>query len=510
MPVMAGRQATEDTPLIGTRKAVVAEGNCVNGVHEDSDDDSMSKSLDNSSYSSILRLALPAALMCATGQLASTVDTALYGRLGSRSLAAFAIVNSTISLITTAFNFLNSVVTAQVSKCVAQKLWTELRHRVLIALGSAILLGVLCSSLLLALQRPVLSLMKADSGTMSLVLPYFHVMLLVLPFNMLQSTCKGILSGFHRLNFAVVGLVLTAVLDVLGNCLVVFYLDMGLVAAGCATLLATFIGALLMLGFVLCLMPRGDMAGHQELEGDVCDNNELEEIPAESNLCATTIEFFVSSKDMMIRSILLQATLFLVTAAASRLDHQSLAATQIGFQLWMLSSYVVDGLETAGNMLVSRLIGLATINPQQNAQLIMLCDRLALLGTAAGICFGAIFLCLKTPLLALFTSDTEILLRFNQFWWVVVCMQPFNALVFTYDGVLYATQSFEFVRNMLAIGFFFFFCPLLTLGSLGLHSLRVLWVAKAVLNLWRFSFAVVRVRLFQKEWKTGALSNNVI
>lgn len=54
-----------------------------------------------------------------------------------------------------------------------------------------------------------------------------------------------------------------------------------------------------------------------------------------------------------------QATFFIALAVASRLGTAALAAHQIVAQLWLLTSYVVDGFAVAGTVLGSRLVSQA-------------------------------------------------------------------------------------------------------------------------------------------------------
>ena len=54
--------------------------------------------------------------------------------------------------------------------------------------------------------------------------------------------------------------------------------------------------------------------------------------------------------------------------------------------------------------------------------------------------------------------------------WALLCaLQPVNSLVFVYDGLLFATQSFAYARNALAIGAIGVFAPGLAAAKLLLH-----------------------------------------
>lgn len=64
-----------------------------------------------------------------------------------------------------------------------------------------------------------------------------------------------------------------------------------------------------------------------------------------------------------------QATFFIALAVASRLGTAALAAHQIVAQLWLLTSYVVDGFAVAGTVLGSRLASQGKHSQQADATL---------------------------------------------------------------------------------------------------------------------------------------------
>jgi Na+-driven multidrug efflux pump len=68
--------------------------------------------------------------------------------------------------------------------------------------------------------------------------------------------------------------------------------------------------------------------------------------------------------NMLVRSALLQTSFIVVTVAMARLGAATLAAHQIVLQVWLLTSYVVDGFAAAGTVLGSRLSGRKDNDPQ--------------------------------------------------------------------------------------------------------------------------------------------------
>ena len=81
--------------------------------------------------------------------------------------------------------------------------------------------------------------------------------------------------------------------------------------------------------------------------------------------------------------------------------------------------------------------------------------------------------------------------------WPLVCIvQPLNSLVFVYDGLLYASQSFAYTRNVMLLGFCLVFCPLITAVELSVQALWGVWLAKAALNLCRLLGGVMRIHIW--------------
>lgn len=71
---------------------------------------------------------------------------------------------------------------------------------------------------------------------------------------------------------------------------------------------------------------------------------------------------------------------------------------------------------------------------------------------------------------------------------MLCALQPVNALVFVYDGLLYATRSFAYVRNALAVGVLALYVPAVVITmsyAPQAQRLLALWAAKALLNCWR-------------------------
>ena len=127
----------------------------------------------------------------------------------------------------------------------------------------------------------------------------------------------------------------------------------------------------------------------------------------------------------------------------------------------------------------------------------VLCNRILLSGLAIGTVCGFGFFVAEDWLISLFTkADVTIDILHNNLWSLLCVVQPLNSLVFVYDGLLYASQSFAFTRNVMLVGFCLVFCPMITVVQYTFKALWGVWVAKAALNLCRLLGGMYRIHIW--------------
>jgi Na+-driven multidrug efflux pump len=277
---------------------------------------------------------------------------------------------------------------------------------------------------------------------------------------------------------------------------------------------------------------------------------------------------------MMIRSFCLTASLYAMAVCAGRVGPASLAAHQIILSLWSLSSYICDGFADVGTMLGAADVG-------ADRSIATLSRRLLLMGVAtgalcallmwlledqiaAGMYLPPTYLCeARGPILSClhevaatvqlsvvtsvcpspvhwlmlctylcsartavaFTHETSVHEQLSIIWPILVLMQPSNAAVFVYDGLMLALQAWSYIRNLMLTATVLLFAPALALCFGGVvfphtlkHTLLAVWVAKCFLNLgrcvgsaWRVSWrgneqaiVVVRAAAASPPAQTGA------
>eukprot|EP00850_Spirogloea_muscicola_P006082 SM000028S10176 [mRNA] locus=s28:808937:811922:+ [translate_table: standard] len=219
-------------------------------------------------------------------------------------------------------------------------------------------------------------------------------------------------------------------------------------------------------------------------------------------------EFIWDGLSTIVRSGVVQASFFMSLVVASRLGLDAVAAHQVVYQLWLITVYVADGFATAGTIVGSDLAG--QMDRSQNAEeqalhlreLRMVAHRVLLMGTCFGVpprChLDGLFMCgasllFREQVIGLFTIDPATKVQLRAIWPYLAFAHPLNALVFVYDGLIYAAQAFAYMAVCVSLGFAFLFLPVLGAAHFYFHTLISVWASKVVLNLVRLSACVYKI-----------------
>ena len=363
-----------------------------------------------------------------------------------------------------------------------------------------------------------------------------------MPLQLLHMAVSGILQGFRRVQTSAAINSAQALLETAGSALVLGYgvkigQHDGLFAMGLVGLAVQVLALVAGIVCILALPPveaggkfslwqewfgrrKSSRSGLQEslLAADgMSQHDSVASLPTAAAVDAsaasaaqltpseTLLDFVSDGINMWVRSMILQTTFFASLVAASRLGTPSLAAHSVINQLWVLVSYAVDGFAAAGIVLGSRLVAqahdpLRAANAKHHLQLLI--GRVLLAGVVAGVAAAATFAAARDATIAMFTGDPAAAAVLKHGTWAVLTLcQPTNALVFVYDGLLYASQSFRFIRNYMTLGFLVVFCPILATELYFWNELWGVWVANAAFNLWRVGGAAYLIHwIFMAEF----------
>ena len=409
-------------------------------------------------------------------------------------------------------------VSAKTGKSVGRRAWRELGARVKHSLLFALAMGVLGFGVLMLLKGVLMEdILDLSGDILDQAGGFWTARALLVPLLLLNMSVSGILQGFRCVKTVAVLNTVQAVVEMGGSAFVIMFevqfQGSRLMSVGVVSLISYLLSVVA--GGVLIFVMKPPEAGpsfslwremvYPELSAsasssysnlhdalvstDTTHDEDEDEEEEEEEEDETLLDFVKDGLNMLIRSLIMQLTFFIALVCSTRLGNSYLAAHSIISQLWLLLSYIVDGFAAAAIVLGSRLGGQA-YNPARAADAKMhlkrLITRVLSAGLITGVAAAILFQVKAEAIMSLFTRNKKTLsiLR-NGTWELLVLVQPLNSVVFVYDGLMYASQSFTFIRNYFVVGFFVVFMPIIGIQISIWHTLWGVWMAKALFNVWR-------------------------
>jgi putative MATE family efflux protein len=465
-------------------------------VQDDGDDDESSSPLDKKSTGQdILELAIPAAAALLIDPLMTLADTVFVGRFseGADSLAG---MGSAAALLTFSFYLFNFLCTAT-TPLVASKRASGLEEDAVAvggqALSLALGLGATLTMTLLTFRQPLLRIMGTGitgDAANSYALAFLSVRALAAPAVLSLQASTGVLRGYLDTKTPVVILVVANLVNLLLDIILIAFAGLGPMGAAIATTSAEWISAGLLLGVLAGRLPSaGGQVGsnHRTLQGEKVSIVPLLSIPPWEEIKP----LIVASSSVFLRSFVLQVSLSAAAAMAARGGDTmaagaaaSVAAHQIGIQLWLLCSFFCDSLAAASQGLVADALGREDPVGVRDISRTVFTYSLAL-----GVFLAALLqIGYSTDwLLDLFTQNTDTRMALTAILPLIILAQPLNALVFAADGVLQGAAEFPFqaksmaLSGMTAVGTF----VVLEAGGTNVDMLVHIWTALIALQAMR-------------------------
>lgn len=427
----------------------------------------------------ILSIALPAALALAADPIASLVDTAYVGHIGSVELAAVGVSISIFNLVSKLFNVpLLNITTSfvaeeqalisksnddsvkdQEGKRVLPSVSTSLALAAAVGVAETVALSVGSGFLMNIMGIPVDSPMRVPAEQF-LTLRAFGAPPIVIALAA-QGTFRGFMDTKTPLYAIGAGNLLNAILDAIF--IVVFGFGVG--GAAVATVISEYLIAFILLW---------------EL------NDKVQLISP--NIDAREVVRYLNSGGLLIgRTIAVLLTMTLATSMAAREGPIQMAGHQICMQVWLAVSLLNDALAIAGQALLAS--GYSQGNYEQ-ARLVIY--RVLQIGLVTGIALGVILSLGFGAFSSLFSTDPEVLGVVWSGIWFVAGSQPMNALAFVLDGLYYGVSDFGFAAYSMVL--------------VSLISSVFVLVAAPVFGLtgvWAGLFLFMTLRVVAGVWRLG-------
>ncbi len=377
----------------------------------------------------ILAVAIPALATLAADPVLSLVDTAFVGRLGTVELAALGVDAAIFGFAFAVFNFLAYATTPLVARARGSGDIANSGRIVWGAMTLAVVIGVVAVVILLIGDRFFVEGMQAGPNVVDPALSYLRIRAFALPAVLIITAANGAYRGFEDTRMPFYVTLVINVVNIVLDPILIFGAGLGIEGAAYATLVAQWVGAL---GFLWLLRRKA----HEEAW------------PKGRLTAFELVPFLKAGPVLIIRTLLLVASLTAATAVAARIGTVEVAAHQVISQIWFLLAMIVDALAIAAQTLIASILGSGEV---QTAKAVA--NRLLRWGLAVGVGLGAILAGLGGSVGRPFTDDPPVIASLGDAVPIAAVMQPAAALLFVLDGVFLATLSVRLLARSTFAGF---------------------------------------------------------
>jgi putative MATE family efflux protein len=358
----------------------------------------------------IFTLALPALGALAAEPLYLLADTAIVGHLGTPQLAALALASTVLTGLATFCNFLVYGVTAQVARLHGagareragavgpQSLWV------------ALMIGLPVAGIAAAVAPVAISVLGGSGHIASMATTFLRIGCIGLPCALIAMAGQGYQRGLGQLRGPLIVIVVANVVNVGLELLFVYGLHWGLVGSAWGTVIAQ-VGMAAVFTVTLLTAPTGTFGRRPRW-----------------SLMRPLLRM---GGALVARTASLYGAFFVASAVLARVGSASLAAHQIGMQMFNLLALILDAIAIAGQVIVGRSLGAGDADTARASAI-----RMIELSVAGGIAIAIALMALRNVIPQAFTSDPRVLNRAEALWPMLALMQPFGAAVFALDGIL--------------------------------------------------------------------------
>jgi putative MATE family efflux protein len=295
------------------------------------------------------------------------------------------------------------------------------------------------------LAVPIFKLYNASEEILEFSVSYYHIRVLGFPFTLFTiavfGTFRGLQNTYHPMLIAITGALINIVLDV-----VLVYGITGVIApmyiegAAWASVFAQLVMASLSCYY---LLTKTDIP----LRFRWPFNPEIK-------------KFLLMILNLFIRTLALNIALYFATSFATSYGESYIAAYTIAINLWFLGAFLIDGYASAGNILSGKLFG-----AKDYQTLLKLSNRLIIYGIVVGALMCLTGFVFYRSIGGIFSNDPQVLLKFNEVFWLVLLMQPLCALAFIFDGVFKGLGWMRYLRNLLLFSTLLVFIPVIVISD---------------------------------------------
>lgn len=431
----------------------------------------------NITFKGINKLAIPAIIAGIAEPLLSITDTAIVGNLTenpTEALAAVGIAGSFISAMIWILAQTRSAISATISKYLGAKKLDEIASLPAQIITINFILSLIICFITLFFVDEIFRLYNADGLILKYSIDYYKIRAIGFPLTLFVFSIFGVFRGLQNTYWPMVISIIGAVLNIGLDFVLVFGID-GLIApmnvkgAAWASVIAQVVMAILSLILLLKKTPFS-------LKLSFTLNKEI------INLLGLSI-------NLMGRALALNIALYLANAYATKYGNNYIAAQTIAFQIWLFFAFFIDGYSSVGDIVSGKLLG-----ENNYKKLWRLSIKLSRYSIVVSMMLALLCAVFYFPVGRLFSKDPLVLQSFYSIFWMVLIMQPINAIAFVFDGIFKGLGEAATLRNLLLFATFLGFIPVLLIGDYFNLKLYAIWLAFMVWMIMRAGILVFKFR----------------
>ncbi len=373
----------------------------------------------------IMRIAVPAIVSNISVPLLSLVDTAITGHLGSQVyLGAIAVGGMIFNVLYWLMGFMRmgtSGLTAQdFGRGDSRGMALQFSRALFLALGIG-LLFVLASPWLC---RAAFALINCPAGVGEPAVAYFRICILGAPAVLGIYAFSGWFLGMQNSVAPMSVAIAQNVANLAASLLFVYVLDMKVEGVAAGTVVGEYVGFAL-----CCLVFRARYSAALPRVG-------MAEIMNRSALA----KFFNVNRDIFLRTLLYVAVMSWFTVSGARMNATILAANALLMQLFVIFSYISDGLAFSAEALSGKYVGAR--NPGAFARMIKVSAAMC---AVAALLFSCVYAAGGAEFLSLLTDNGATVAAAVEYLPFAAAIPVVSAAAFLLDGVFVGATASRFM-----------------------------------------------------------------
>ena len=305
-----------------------------------------------------------------------------------------------------------------------------------------IVLGFLIYAITAPLATFIFDLYSAQGEVLNLTASYYQIRALGFPLTLSAFAIFGIFRGLQNTSWAMIASISGAIVNIGLDYLLVYGVDgwfegLGLTGAAIASLVAQITMLIIALFYFFTKTPFKIFINQWKPHFLLGQHIKL------------TANFFL-------RTLAINVCIYLSYRYANGYGVEEAATHAILMNIWLFFSFFIDGFANAGNAIGGKLLGAG-----DRESLKYLALKTNTFGIGVSVALALICALFYNYIGGWFTDDSQVDLLFVNTFFIILLMQPINAVAFVYDGIFKGWGEAPYLRNLLLVVTLAFFIPVL-------------------------------------------------